>query len=76
MYTKGKRWVARIAHNGKKHHIGTFETTEEAARAFDQAALAIHGVAANLNFAVHGDLQQAVQEAKASWKPKVRINGH
>jgi hypothetical protein len=36
--TNGKRWKARITHNGKKHHIGSFGTRQEAALAYDNAA--------------------------------------
>lgn len=37
------RWVASVSHEATKHHVGSFVTMEEAARAFDMAALALRG---------------------------------
>ena len=34
----GSRWLARISHQGKKMSLGGFDTAEEAARAYDDAA--------------------------------------
>jgi hypothetical protein len=34
----GKRWQARIAYGGKKHHLGSFGTKQEAALAYDREA--------------------------------------
>ena len=52
---KGVTWrkglaVARIRGNGKLLHIGSFLTAEEAARAYDEAAIRYHGEFAFLNF--------------------------
>jgi len=47
----GKRWIAAIHPKGKYTRIGTFDTAEEAARAWDIAALAYFGdVGEALNF--------------------------
>lgn len=36
-------YVVRIAHQGKRHHIGSFATIEEAAAARREAAIRLHG---------------------------------
>lgn len=42
--------IATIHTNGKKKFLGRHKTEEDAAKAYDQAALQIHGEFANLNF--------------------------
>ena len=38
-----KRWVAYITADRKRHHLGTFDTAEEAKKARDLAAMKYHG---------------------------------
>jgi hypothetical protein len=47
--TKG-RWAARVRHSKREISLGTYDTREEAARAYDAAALRIYGPLAFVNF--------------------------
>lgn len=44
------RYEASIMENYKRQYIGSFDTAEEAARAYDQAAMRLHRAFAVLNF--------------------------
>jgi len=46
----GNKWRARIGINGTRIHLGTFESAEEAAKTYDEAAKRIHMEFARLNF--------------------------
>jgi hypothetical protein len=45
-----KKWRARIFVNNKRVHLGLFESAEDAAKAYDAAALKHYGPFARLNF--------------------------
>eukprot|EP00281_Chroomonas_sp_CCMP1168_P022952 CAMPEP_0206226746 /NCGR_PEP_ID=MMETSP0047_2-20121206/8258_1 /ASSEMBLY_ACC=CAM_ASM_000192 /TAXON_ID=195065 /ORGANISM="Chroomonas mesostigmatica_cf, Strain CCMP1168" /LENGTH=323 /DNA_ID=CAMNT_0053649859 /DNA_START=98 /DNA_END=1069 /DNA_ORIENTATION=- len=51
------RWRAQLCAAGKIVHLGTFETEEDAARAWDRAAIAERGRTALTNFDIDEDLE-------------------
>ena len=63
------RWKAQIGYGGKTHHIGTYDTDVDAAKAYDSEALRVHGAKALLNFPKKG---QAGQIGTRKAPPKVR----
>ncbi len=49
-WRRSESWIAQIQSDGTKIHLGSFETAEAAARAYDMAAMKYHGEFAKLNF--------------------------
>jgi hypothetical protein len=48
--TTSGRWRAQIKHGGIIHQLGSYDTPEQAARVWDEAAKQMHGEFAMLNF--------------------------
>lgn len=44
-----RKWIAKIGSNDERKHLGHFDSAEDAARAYDIAALAMHGEFARPN---------------------------
>lgn len=56
-------WKAEIQVRGQRHYLGEHDTPEEAARAYDVAALRLVGPFAGLNFPAHGlELREAAPQ--------------
>ena len=56
-----QKWLAQVAVNGKRIHLGYFDTPEAAAAAYDTAAQTLHGT-----FACVNDTEPATAEGSAS----------
>ncbi len=50
VFISGEKWISKIRVTGKTIYIGTFETKEEAALAYDKAAAKYHGDFSRTNF--------------------------
>lgn len=68
-----KRWESKIYFNGRKKYLGEFHSKEQAAKAYDEAARAVYGEFATLNFPRPGEmparraLDIAEQIAEMGW---------
>ena len=62
---RGKRWEAQINYDGKKHHLGTFDTKQEAALAYDTAAREHGGGKMKLNYESIKAAEEAAAHAQA-----------
>jgi hypothetical protein len=68
-YKSSSKWVAQIYQAGKQRSLGYFYDEEEAARAYDRAAMEHHGDKAMLNFWAEADDEQRRQQEQAAAAP-------
>jgi hypothetical protein len=66
VYASGKRWYAQIFYGGKRHSLGTFDTKQEAALAYDREARACEEERL-LNFDSIEAAEEAAAEAQAKY---------
>lgn len=50
LFKRDMRWMAYINKSGKRHHLGYYDTQEDAAKVYDEAAKHLFGKFAKLNF--------------------------
>lgn len=62
-HKRQKRWQASIRLNGKRTHLGTFGTEEEALAAYRSAAMELHGEFANVSAPAPKPVQLSLMDA-------------
>ena len=69
VYESGRqRWQAKLRHNGREHHFGTYNTKQEAAAAYDKATRKRKGANAVCNFATQQEADAAGILAATEWE--------
>ena len=67
-HSRDKVWHAQVRCNGKRYHLGCFTSSVAAAKAYDRAALELHGKYATTNFA-YNVAGQVYQEMLPGFEP-------
>jgi hypothetical protein len=75
VHANGKRWQAKLWYEGKRHHVGSFHTPEQAAAAYDEAARKHHGADAICNFASAEEASASVSAATSYLPPPGKCVG-
>jgi hypothetical protein len=65
----GKRWQAKIGYGGKKRYLGTFDTKQEAALAYDKEARKSGGENTLLNYDTIEEAEEAAVQARVEYGP-------
>ena len=63
----GNKWKAQLKYGGRNHHLGTFDTREQAAAAFDKAAREHRGSTGMYNFESAAAAEASVADAVAAY---------
>jgi hypothetical protein len=74
VYANKKRWQAQICGGGEKRSLGTFDTKQEAALAYDRAARAC-GEARLPNYESTKAAEEAAEEAQAEMFAEALVAG-
>lgn len=69
----GRRWGAEIKFQKKRYNLGFFDTAEEAAFAYDKAALEVYGEKAQLNHPIEQVRQHLAAQGKRTLAPRRAI---
>ena len=65
VFPRSRRWLVLIMCDGRRYDLGSYASAEEAARAYDDAALFLHGRFARLNFTDGRAVARSPSEVKS-----------